>query len=112
MSIISIYIIVFDLKQAKLGTPAPEACHKQGITDATFYLADNLRLKVNKSKIQIPNKEQIVKALDALLGVNGTDPHCFYLNIGTHEEEELYEFNSTTVNTIISLLNDLEVAIR
>lgn len=75
-------------------------------------LADNVRSKVNKSKAQILNKEQIVKAPDTLLGVNGSDPHWLYLNKGTHEEEDRFEFYSTTVNTIISSLNDLEVAIR
>lgn len=29
--------IVFDLKQAELGTPVPEVCRKLGISDATFY---------------------------------------------------------------------------
>lgn len=29
--------IVFVLKDAELGTPVPEVCRKQGISDATFY---------------------------------------------------------------------------
>ncbi|HAX09264.1 MAG TPA: IS3 family transposase [Marinobacter hydrocarbonoclasticus] len=29
--------IAFALKQAELGTPVPEVCHKMGISDATFY---------------------------------------------------------------------------
>lgn len=38
-------------------------------------LADNLRSKLNKSKAAIPNKADIVVALDSLLGVGGQDPH-------------------------------------
>jgi len=29
--------IVFALKRVELGTPVPEVCRKQGISDATFY---------------------------------------------------------------------------
>ncbi len=30
--------IVFALKQAGLGTPVPEVCRKQDISDTTFYI--------------------------------------------------------------------------
>jgi putative transposase len=30
-------LIAFALKQAELGTPVEEVCHKIGISDATFY---------------------------------------------------------------------------
>ncbi len=30
--------IYFALRQAELGTPVPEFCRKQGISDATFYI--------------------------------------------------------------------------
>lgn len=29
--------IAFTVKQAELGIPVPEVCHKMGILDATFY---------------------------------------------------------------------------
>ncbi|EJT1339275.1 hypothetical protein [Vibrio vulnificus] len=51
-------------------------------------LADNLRSKLNKSKAAIPNKADIVVALDSLLGVGGQDPHWVYLNKGKHEETD------------------------
>ncbi|AGZ31177.1 transposase [Burkholderia pseudomallei] len=30
--------IAYALKQAELGTPVAEVCHKMGISDATFYI--------------------------------------------------------------------------
>lgn len=74
-------------------------------------LADNLRSKINKSKAEIPNKTDIVVALDTLLGVGGQDPHWVYLNKGTHEEQDRVEFDHSTVGTIVSSLNALDQAL-
>lgn len=74
-------------------------------------LADNLRSKLNKSKSAIPNKADIVVALDSLLGVGGQDPHWVYLNKGTHEEEDRVEFEHGTVETIVSSLDALDKAL-
>ncbi|MEZ8848171.1 AAA family ATPase [Vibrio cyclitrophicus] len=75
-------------------------------------LADNLRSKLNKSKASIPNKSDIVVALDSLLGVGGQDPHWVYLNKGTHEETDRVEFENGTVGTIVSSLDALDNALE
>ncbi|WP_367989838.1 AAA family ATPase [Vibrio sp. NTOU-M3] len=74
-------------------------------------LADNLRSKIKKSKAEIPRKNEIVNALDILLGVGGQDPHWVYLNKGTHEEEDRVEFEHATVEIIVSSLSELEQAL-
>lgn len=70
-------------------------------------LADNLRSKLKKSKAMIPNKTEIVVALDALL----SDQHWVYLNKGTHEEEDRVEFDHAIVGSIIFSLNTLDQAL-
>lgn len=67
-------------------------------------LADNLKSKINKSKADIPNKSEIVDAMDILLGINGQDPHWVYLNKGTHEESNRKEFDHAIVGRIVESL--------
>ncbi|MDF4677618.1 ATPase, partial [Vibrio parahaemolyticus] len=66
----------------------------------------------NKSKAAIPNKADMVVALDSLLGVGGQDPHWVYLNKGTHEETDRVEFENGTVGTIVSSLDALDKALE
>jgi DNA sulfur modification protein DndD len=74
-------------------------------------LADNLRSKFNKSKADIPNKNQIVSALTDVLGTEATQPPWIYLNKGTHDETDLPEFDQQTVNRIVSALEQLDAAL-
>lgn len=74
-------------------------------------LADNLRSKINKSKADIPNKDQIVNALADLLGTDATQPPWTYLNKGTHDETDLPEFDQQTVNQIVTALERLDAAL-
>jgi len=74
-------------------------------------LAENLKAKISRSKAEIPNKLEIVGALESLLGVNGQDPHWLYLNKGTHEETDRDEFEHGTVETIVSSLDALDKAL-
>lgn len=74
-------------------------------------LAENLKTKMNKSRAEIPNKDEIVGALETLLGVNGQDLHWLYLNKGTHEESDREEFDHAAIGIIISSLSQLDDAL-
>jgi len=74
-------------------------------------LADNLRSKINKSKADIPNKDQIVNSLSDVLGTDATQPPWIYLNKGTHDETDLPEFDQKTVNQIVTALELLDAAL-
>ena len=74
-------------------------------------LAENLKVKINKSTAEIPNKAEIIEALDSLLGVSGQDPHWVYLNKGTHEESDREEFDHKVVRTIVTSLDKLDTAL-
>ena len=74
-------------------------------------LTENLKSKFNKSKAEIPKKAEIINALNTLLGINGQDPHWLYLNKGTHEENDREEFDHVIVGTIVTSLEQLDVAL-
>lgn len=74
-------------------------------------LAENLKAKMNRSKAEIPNKNEIVGAFGTLLGVSGQDPHWLYLNKGTHEESDREEFDPVVVGSIVSSLGQLDDAL-
>ena len=74
-------------------------------------LSDNLRSRFNKSKADIPNKNQIVISLSNVLGADATQPPWLYLNKGTHDETDLPEFDQQTVNQIVTALEQLDSAL-
>lgn len=74
-------------------------------------LAENLKLKCNRSKADIPNKEQIVISLSAVLGTGAKQPPWTYFNKGTHDESELSEFDQQTVSEIVTALEQLDAAL-
>lgn len=74
-------------------------------------LAENLRSKLNRSQSNIPNKEQIVSSLNAVLGPDGKNAYWSYLNKATHDETDLPEFDQHTVNEVISNLERLDAAL-
>ena len=76
------------------------------------YLAENLKSKFNKSKADIPNKDQIVGSLASLLGTDAKQPPWIYLNKGTHDETDLPEFDQQTVNQIVEAIEHLDVALK
>lgn len=73
-------------------------------------LAANIRSKIQKSKADIPNKDEIIIGFDLLLGLGegGSDLHWTYLNKGTHEEEDREEFDHVTVKEIIESLERID----
>lgn len=75
-------------------------------------LAENLKTKINKSQANIPKKTEIVSALTALLGPNGATPCWRYLNKGTHDEDNLPEFDQHIVGIIVSSLEELDSALN
>lgn len=75
-------------------------------------LADNLKSKFNKSKADIPSKDQIICSLSTVLGNDAKQPPWTYLNKGTHDETDLPEFDQKTVNQIVTALEQLDVALK
>lgn len=75
------------------------------------YLADNLNSKFNRSKADIPNKEQIVNSLSTILGNDAKQPPWAYFNAGTHDGTDLPEFDQSTVNEIVAALEQLDAAL-
>ena len=76
------------------------------------YLADNLKSKFNKSKKDIPNKDQIINSLSTVLGNDAKQPPWTYLNKGTHDETDLPEFDQKTVNQIVTAMEQLDLALK
>jgi hypothetical protein len=76
------------------------------------YLADNLKSKFNRSKADIPNKEQIVISLSMVLGTDSRQPPWIYFNAGTHNETDLPEFDQKTVKDIVIALENLDAALE
>jgi len=74
-------------------------------------LADNLKSRFNRSKADIPNKEQIVASFSTMLGADAQQPPWTYLNRGTHDETDLPEFDQQTVNQIVTALEQLDAAL-
>jgi energy-coupling factor transporter ATP-binding protein EcfA2 len=75
-------------------------------------LADNLKSKFNRSKADIPNKEQIVSSLSTVLGTDAKQPPWTYLNTGTHDGTDLPEFDQSIVNEIVAALEQLDSALE
>ena len=75
-------------------------------------LADSLKKKFNKSKADIPNKDNIVDSLSTILGDDASQPPWTYLNKGTHDETDLPEFEKPIVNKIITALEQLDLALE
>jgi ABC-type transport system involved in cytochrome c biogenesis ATPase subunit/flagellar motility protein MotE (MotC chaperone) len=75
------------------------------------YLADNLKSKFNRSKADIPNKEQIVSSLATVLGTDAKQPPWTYFNTGTHDGTDLPEFDQSIVNEIVAALEQLDTSL-
>lgn len=74
-------------------------------------LAENLKSKFNRSKADIPNKEQVVAAFTMLLGGSGKSTCWVYLNKGIHDEGDLTEFDQQTVSEIVTALEQLDATL-
>jgi len=74
-------------------------------------LVENLNSKFNRSKADIPNKEQILSSLSNLLGDNAKQPPWTYLNKGTHDEVDLPEFDRQIISEIVEAIEQLDVAL-
>lgn len=67
-------------------------------------LADKLRSEFAKATFELPNREGIVQQLTIILGQSGSTPQWIYINKGTHEEDDLPEFDRETVRQIVGAL--------
>jgi DNA sulfur modification protein DndD len=74
-------------------------------------ITDQLKSKIGKADFLDANKNVIYAPLDGLLGLNGESREWRYLNKGTHEEEDRAEFDRSAVQTIVSLLEQLDNAL-
>lgn len=75
-------------------------------------LADQLKSKIGKADFSDMNKGSVYTPLEALLGLNGESREWRYLNKGTHEEIDRAEFERSTVQTIVGLLEQIDMALQ
>lgn len=74
-------------------------------------LVQQLRKKLNDSAFIHPRKDDLIKGLDSLIGLNGDSREWVYLNKGTHEEEDRAEFDRGTVRTIVEAIVHLDTTL-
>lgn len=74
-------------------------------------LTEQLKSKINKQDFSAPSKEAVFEPIEVLLGLNGDSREWRYLNKGTHEESDRAEFDRHTVDSIVSALEKLDVAL-
>jgi hypothetical protein len=74
-------------------------------------LTEQLKNKINKDTFGDLKKAAILSPLNTLLGINGESREWRYLNKGTHDEKERAEFDTHTVETIVSSLEQLDTAL-
>jgi len=70
-------------------------------------LTDQLRSKIGKGDFSDQSKSQVYDPLETLLG----SLEWGYLNTGTHEEQDIAEFDRHTVQTIIESLEKIDAAL-
>ncbi len=75
-------------------------------------LTEQLKSKIEKGDFSAQNKETILIPLDVMLGINGNSREWRYLNKGTHEENDRAEFDRSTVESIVSELENLDSALE
>ena len=75
-------------------------------------LSDQIKSKVNNGGFTDINKGSVLTPLNRLLlaGRNGESREWYYLNKGTHEDEDRPEFDRNTVHEIVVALEELDVA--
>lgn len=75
-------------------------------------LSDQIKSKVNNGGFTDINKGSVLTPLNRLLlaGRNGESREWYYLNKGTHEDENRPEFDRNTVHEIVVALEELDVA--
>ncbi len=74
-------------------------------------LTEQLRSKISKGNFVDENKDTVLQPIETLLGLNGDSREWRYLNKGTHEEADRAEFDRTTVNQIVTALEQLDTAL-
>lgn len=74
-------------------------------------LTEQLKSKIAKADFLDQNKTAVLTPIETLLGINGESREWRYLNKGTHEEADRAEFDSQTVNEIVTALEQLDVAL-
>jgi len=74
-------------------------------------LSDQIKSKVNKGDFADINKESVLTPLNRLLlaGRNGESREWYYLNKGTHEDDDRPEFDRNTVHEIVTALEELDI---
>ncbi|MFO9238376.1 AAA family ATPase [Legionella pneumophila serogroup 1] len=71
-------------------------------------LTEQLKSKIDKENFGDLKKADILSLLNTLLGINGESREWRYLNKGTHDEKDRAEFDTHTVETIVSTLEQLD----
>lgn len=74
-------------------------------------LTEQLKSKIGKQDFSAPNKEAVFTPLDTLLGLNGDSREWRYLNKGTHEENDRPDFDRHIVSSIVTTLEQLDMAL-
>jgi DNA sulfur modification protein DndD len=74
-------------------------------------LTEQLKSKIAKTDFTDPNKSNISSPLEFLLGINGDSREWRYLNKGTHDETDRAEFDRSTVQNIVTYLEQLDTAL-
>lgn len=74
-------------------------------------LAEQLRKGFNKEACSLPEKTNILEAIDSLLGISGESREWRYLNKGTHEESDREEFDRLVVGKILEQLEKIDAAV-
>jgi len=76
-----------------------------------FNVIQSLVREISKNSFSLPAKIELKDGLSAILGLNQNGREWEYLNRGTHEEENRYEFDRATVRKIVEALEKLDRAI-
>ncbi len=74
-------------------------------------LTEQLKTKISEAGFSDRNKENVLRPLETLLGINGNSREWRYLNKGTHEETDRAEFDRHTVSEIVAALEQLDAAL-
>jgi len=75
-------------------------------------LTEQLKSKLSKPDFTHSDKEDVLKPISDILGINGDSLEWRYLNKGTHEEADRPEFEHSTVREIIDCLAALDSVLK
>jgi len=74
-------------------------------------LTEQLKSKIAKPDFGGTNKDAVLNQIDSLLGISGDSREWRYLNKGVHEEADRAEFDRSSVQHIVTTLEQLDAAL-